>query len=274
MNNYRPEEPDGFAFDQAAELLREYEANGVNVHELLNAANAIEDDDTRDNLVNAQLLATLRHTDVTYTLWLRLLRTVNHTADLREALWRVMFGPDDERGPADDGNFCVALVAIQNELDAACERLADPGVRHTLSLPPTRTTAILCSVTLARLIDYPPVVTLVTDTPAHTRDHHKGLWDKLAIESLAPWAVAMIAQWQAATRELVRANDELLRHLNRRAEGGYPASDTEVSLLTELLNTEVTRGGDGSVTVEAGSCPWRDDRGRIIHPLGIEQLEA
>lgn len=252
----------------AEHALRRFAAAGGDVEASLLEATSLPEDDTRDQLVNTQLHVGLRQTAATYTLWRDLLRDAGVEAmDPHVALLRSLTGTasDDQ---------CIALCSIAGELNKACATLAQPTVREVLATPPGSRSSMAASLVRLQLPDELASSQFTADVTEHVRTDHPDTWTRLVSLATAASGVAVIDQWRAVTRELTRANDELLRHLNRRAEGGYPASDSEVAIVSALLETDVTRGGDGFLTVEADSDPWRDERGRVIHPLGLEQTGA
>lgn len=234
------------------------------------AATRLPEDDTRDGLTHVHVVVTLRHYDATYTLWRELLAAVGvESQSPGEAVAAMLLGLPPTDGDAVD--WCGALAAVRHSLDEAVELLSAPAVRQALSAPADTGSAVAAVVTLARLAATPSPELFASDILAHVRDDHPELFTRLVETLSGATGAARVAQWRAATRELVTSRDTLLRHHNRRAEGGYPATDTEVDLLSGLLDTRVSRAGDGFVTIDAGADQWRDERGRVIHPLRLDQ---
>lgn len=235
-------------------------------------------DPRRDELVTRQQLAALRHTNATYTLWQRLLSAVLPDS----SQWRLLLDAlaDGELPPVhlleDSDHYCVALQGIHEAVEQQCQRLARPDnlalLAATVSETDCERLGLLCTLALEELSDTLPTRQLHTLVASHVREDHLGLWNQLTTESRAPWAAAAIAQWQAATRTLVAAGDELLRHLQRRAdtEPDRPVTQFEAALLSELLDAPVTRHPSGGVSVDASADPWRDEHGRVVHPLGLD----
>lgn len=233
----------------------------------LKAAN-LPEDETRDQLINAQLHTGLHQTAATFTLWRDLLRDAGVEAGLHRALFESL------TGRFNDDDQCVALCGIADELNKSCAVLTQPAVVEVLAQQPGHHTSLAVALVRVHLGDELSAEQFATEIAEHARTDHPNIWSRLVELVTSVAGVAAVDQWRAATHVFARASDDLLRHLNRRAEGGYPASDSEVRIVSTLLDTEVTRGGDGCLTVEAGWCPWRDERGRVTHPLGLEQTGA
>lgn len=240
--------------------------------EAVDAALRLPEDDTRDELVAAHLVHTLRLVDATHTLWRELLTALG-VVPLSEPQALLLLLTGETPPGADEAEWCGAVSALAGQLDAAAELLSDDLVRAVLAPASVdvQREAMAAAAALSQLEDTPDPVVLRYQFTAHLREDHPDTWRRLVATVAEPLGQARVAQWRAAASELTRSGDGLLRHLNRRAEGGYPASDEEVQLLSGALGLAVDRDGAGFVTVEADSCPWRDERGRVVHPLGLER---